>query len=557
MHHIVKKLKDINRRRLFGVSATLLLILSGVYVLTALTPECRDDFYHKYVSISETEDKRVESFMDIINYIPRRYMHKAGRAFINIMEYSFTGLLGKSWFNCVNPVFFAVFISSLTLLWGKVTSLNLLFSLSVVLFLFPIFSETFLWLSGSINYLWPCTFICIFLLFLLKYNQSPAHSAVAYLWAIPCLLIGCTHEGLTVPLALSLLLSIIIFRKPEFTRFEKVLAGAFVLGALFCFFAPGNFARVENYGREVITLGDRIRAGFKLLIQLRAFYILLVCLVSVGIYRLIKYKDSTWIRQFYWDNCILINSLIFSFPFLFVSGQTGKRVMAGPEFYSIILILILIKQLKPSTSRWIKYPVILTSIPLWIGIFYFSVINNNAQKDINEKIESHKSEIIVYDPVSFPAFFPRYVVTAFWSYESAIKRIYHKDMAKYYNYDNLVFMPRRFYEIIITDKLPLQRSEQNGLPYYILPLNNRDTIRNVNDGNYEIAVNDGEYKFRVPQRHSEILQIGGRRYLFLMKGKVNETLVDEMFSKVISFNRQQPQQPVDLSVSDRVVRIEK
>lgn len=528
-----KALKYIDLNKIRTIIIIACLILSGMYVLNYLTPEWEDDFSHKFVpphtTVTGTETKRIDSIGDIISYMPDRYMHKIGRLMVSTVEYSFTALIGKDVFNFINPFFFLAFIISLTLFLGKITPVNLLFTLSVVMILFPMFAETCLWMTGSIHYLWPVTCLSIFLYYLLNIrNQS--HNRWNYLWVLPCFVIGWSHEGLSSPLAFSLIVLFLLHRYKDLSLLKKVLILSFVIGALFCFFAPGNFARASISGIEAITLIDRIRFAISQFIQLRAFFVFILVLLGVCIYKLKVEHNRRWLKEFYADNALILYSFFFSFGFLFASIYASKRINTGPEYYSIILILILLKEFRNKFFFWIKSLTILTSIPLVTGIFYFSVLNHKEVRKMIEQIESHQSDVILYTTVDLPLFFPEYVLTPIWSVDKSIIRKKYVHRARYYNYEHLVFLPQSIYDGIVSNEIRWGKKEQEKLPFYIVPLNCFKSLREINDNSYEITFNNGETILRLSSKDCEILKIKGKDYLFLLKSRNNDTIVEKIFS---------------------------
>ncbi|MCH5319069.1 MAG: hypothetical protein J1E38_05115 [Paramuribaculum sp.] len=521
---------DYKRQNLISIFLVLLLIWGGMYILNYETPENRDDFYHKYITFSGNNVKRVESLQEILTIQPQRYMETAGRTIINIAEYTFTGLLGKSVFNFINPIIFTIFILALSAFLGKISPSNILFSFSVALFLFPIWADTCLWLSGSINYLWPCTSISIFLIYYLKINNAQKNNLLKYIWIFLCFLIGWGHESLSFPLAISLILAVTIFQKRETSKLKKIMAFAFILGACVCFFAPGNFNRVNRFGQELIPIDERIEAGISLLTQLRAFIILLILVFIISIYQFKRNKNFSWLKRLYLENAVLINALIFSFAFLFVSGSTGRRIITAPEFYSILLLLILFSKVKSPISVWLKSVVIIAAIPVLFGIFYYTNLNYCATKRYLDRIESRTSEVIIYDPVNIPFLFPKYVANPIPKDLISHMQGMNKNIARLYDYNRIVFLARPIYNLIISMKLPMEQSKQENLPFYIVPLNNIRAIKLIDDQDYEFNFINSERIIKLPAKQSEVMKIDGRLYLFIRKYRSDESLVKEIFA---------------------------
>lgn len=522
----------LNRGKYIFIVFTLISIWAGMYILNYQTPETRDDYYHKFILDRKNGKnvivKKVESFQEILSLQPFRYFNRAGRTFVSITEHTFTSLIGKSNFNYVNSLVFAIFILALASFIGKITPFNILFTFSVILFLFPIFSDTCLWMSGSINYLWPCTGITIFLAFILKYNKRYQNPYYSYLWSLPSFIIGWSHESIAFPLALSFIFSILFFRKTKYSKLKTILLFAFILGACFCFFSPGNFERFNDYDLKKITIINRFSAGIFLFSKLRAFFILLLGFLTLTLFHHHKEGDWGWIRNFYSKNHIVINALICSFAFLFVSGLYVMRVATGPEFYSIILILSLFNDIKTNLAIWIKSISIVASIGLLTGIFYYTNLNYTKLNEIYTQFQDRTSEVILYDYVDIPFLFPRYIEAGIINDEWGIQRQHTKFIARVYNFNDIVFLPSRIHHLITSGKIPADISKQENLPYYIILLDNFSSLRKINDDEMEITLSNWENKLKFMRDKNKILKIHNRIYLFSAKDELNDKLLEDI-----------------------------
>ena len=169
---MIEKIKNIKLSKKQQTIIILASIFIMMLVLNLLTPLLADDYSY---SLS-TDNTKINSLMDIINYQIQHYLHWGGRTVAHTIAQCFL-MFPKFIFSIVNSLMYIILIY-LIYLHAKDNSttqkpiLLLLIHLGLW-FLLPVFGQTCLWLVGSCNYLWTTVII---LLLLLQYRKSSGNN---------------------------------------------------------------------------------------------------------------------------------------------------------------------------------------------------------------------------------------------------------------------------------------------------------------------------------------------------------------------------------------------
>ena len=127
------------------------------------TPYASDDYSYMF---NFSDGSRITSLGQIFQSLTEHYMHYGNGRIISHFFVMLFLIGSKSVFNIVNAVFFVLFVISIY----KVTSRNkkfsllLFFAIPTLLWLYmPAYGQIFLWLDGSINYMWSYLFALTYL----------------------------------------------------------------------------------------------------------------------------------------------------------------------------------------------------------------------------------------------------------------------------------------------------------------------------------------------------------------------------------------------------------
>ncbi len=195
-------------------------LFSFFLFLNVATPEYLDDFLYKYRFVNGLADTDypIKTIKDILLSQIEHYMMFNGRSVVHFLVQLFTAILGKPLFNVFNAVAIVAFfylLSRITV--EKINSVHFLIVSMVSILLLPSFSDCFVWMTGSINYLWSGLAV-LFYLYVLNQFKDKDISWKYFAIGVLALFSGWTHEGISFPLALSSLFYILFLIRKGFAR---------------------------------------------------------------------------------------------------------------------------------------------------------------------------------------------------------------------------------------------------------------------------------------------------------------------------------------------------
>ncbi len=337
-------------KRHFGYNGIIMMAIIAVAfgVLNFLTPQYHDDFVYKFMfeGGSINYDHPVRSIRDIVASQVEHYHSVNGRSIVHFLVQLFTGLLGKTIFNLFNVIVFCAFIFLLkrqstgsTRQGGDAKfCVSTLVILALVL-LMPRFKDTFLWMTGSINYLWSAMAALGFLLIYEKRRERAMDWSLLPM-LIVAFLLGWTHEGITLPLAASLVFINLFSLKQSRGREQGLwLALAYLAGGCVIALAPGTITRSGmGGGLAPSALGLKVITGFLVLAKLRIIYLALLTTAIVWFVR----RDTA--KQIIRHNSYLILAMFLSLGIVFASGLESSRTAFGLELFAMIYLLRLLSK---------------------------------------------------------------------------------------------------------------------------------------------------------------------------------------------------------------------
>lgn len=438
-----------------GALAAIVLAAVAFYVLNLLSPEFHDDFVYKFMLVSGSVDysRPINSLADVFRSQWEHYFVANGRSVVHVLVQVFTGLLGKQIFNVLNAIVFAIFVYLLQYnvtrhLRGK-GFFAVTFTLFLVLLL-PLFKDTFLWMTGSVNYLWSGTAVLLFL----SIYESRGHLLIkdsrVVVWMLPlplALFMGWTHEGISLPLAVSLLvLNLLDFKRSHHT-WGFWLTVAFLVGACITAFAPGNLVRSSAAGGFALsTLGLKVLNGITVFGHLRIVY--LAILLTAVLWLVNRPLAHDVLRQ----NRHLLLAMLLSVGIVLVAGLTSQRTAFGLELFSMVFVLRLVGQwsacLKGKTLNWCAVALSMLLIGFYALLLSHTIPTWQETQRLIAQIERNEDGIIgtrEHDAGVFSGF-----VRTMISNDSARNAINYDSqgwplsIAATFHRDSLVFLPQAF-----------------------------------------------------------------------------------------------------------------
>ncbi|MEG1014563.1 MAG: DUF6056 family protein [Clostridia bacterium] len=258
------------KRRIIFI-AVLVSVFLLMLVLNLLTPLVADDYRYAF---SFATEQRIASVGDIFPSLAAHAQVMNGRLVPHFFVQLFT-LLPHAVFAVVNALMYTAFLLGLYwLICGKERyDVRFLCILASAVFLLPpAFGQCFLWMSGSINYLW-CDTLVMFLLIpfadaMIRQRDRPSRLTQVLL-AVGGLLMGNMSENVSAAAALLMGLCILwlLFRKRRVRAWMWVTTGMVMAGWLAMMLSPANRSNVSLAGSGMGALLDHFAAAMDMFMK--------------------------------------------------------------------------------------------------------------------------------------------------------------------------------------------------------------------------------------------------------------------------------------------------
>lgn len=389
-------------------SFILLFFASAIiFVLTYLQPyTLSDDVLYQCIWRHFTDEPFVpiRTFGDVIQSQIIFYQALIGRTFVHVVAQTFLGLLNKPIFNIANAIVFGItaWLAAKYVSRKKITTLTITMVLFVMMVMIPGFTDNYLWVEGSFNYLWVSLYILTFIL-LFENKKGKRATAIDYILSPLVLFLGWTHEAMALPLSLSLIGYCIIKRHTIARSAALPYIIWFSIGAFLCSFAPSTIMRASVEGESpVMMIVTKTALGLYSCTQLRTVWLLVI--VMIYAYRKRREVFVWHIRRYGY----LYSSAVLSIGIIFASGVTQLRVCYGAEFFAMLLVITLLIRL--GIDRYSKpLTIAMTAITVIIMIpgIYYSYMSYQNSEYVAAQIRENKSDIIRVKPLQGNRFFIR------------------------------------------------------------------------------------------------------------------------------------------------------
>lgn len=213
---------------------------------------------YNYSHIAWTEH-RLSGIKDIVTSQMSMYEKWTGRIPVHTMIQ--TILYAGTWtYELLNPIIFIAFIALIgSIVYKKQNYFKISLTMFLILFFVHGAGEKFIWLSGSINYLWTSTIMLgvIYYFYNIFMKNKKIKNNLIPLFLGLSFFAGWSQENVAFILGSFIILIVLInFKKfIKFNKKEKVVIISSILlfgiGALLLIFAPGNFSRASNMGEGI------------------------------------------------------------------------------------------------------------------------------------------------------------------------------------------------------------------------------------------------------------------------------------------------------------------
>ncbi len=466
-------------RKYFIYSYLLLFIV--IIAMNFLTPiSVADDgayaFIKEPVGREFDENRPIETFADIVESMTNHWNTHNGRIVSSSLESLFVGIVGKPVFNVFNALIFCFTIGFFLCLCGydwRSRWLWLLFLL--ILALMPAFGETFLWVSGSFNYLWTAFFVLGFLV-LLRHYRDDRLSGKHWLLMPVAFICGWTHEIMTLPVSMALGLYMLLHFRKIWGRAVLPLMLGFMMGTAMNVLAPATFVRAEAEDVADVAGGlvGKVKSFVVSLSRLRIAWLLV--LLSAVMYFRRKKAFCEFVRCQRW----LIVITLFSFLVVWLSGMSNARVRFGTELFSLMLLLVLLRQMGICRyEKNIQACSFLLCLLFLVPILYYQKVNHDYFQYCKPQLENKEQLLILTPTDSIPDFWCNYLMKHVDFGEDVYYLAADKDktmvryMSAFYGKKGMCYLPEALYNDILAH--PSNYKEFHTLPGVNLYAKETDT----------------------------------------------------------------------------------
>ena len=210
------------------------------------------------------------------------------------------------------------------------------------------------------------------------------------------------------------------------------------------------------------------------LTKLRLIYIL-----AVIIFILIKKKKlsiTTFVKKY----IAILSAIIVSICILFYVGRLDSRVAFGAEFFSLILILVLLNEHINFEKRTFLYVCCGVVTVFYAVTLVFSVYNYQEYRSLYSQMRNSQQFVVKTNTVNIPKPFRKYVkeplISEWTEYYNFYSSENHENiqMAAAFNRDSLAFIPERFCnEATANPDRYKDFSDYPNLPFYVKEYNGK------------------------------------------------------------------------------------
>lgn len=412
------------------------------------------------------ENRPVDNLSNIVESMTNHWYTHNGRIVNHSLESLFMGIIGKPVFNVFNALVFCLTVAFIMSLCGfdwRSRWLWLLFLL--ILALMPAFGETFLWVSGSFNYLWTAFFVLGFLV-LLRLFREDRLSRKHWLLMPVAFICGWTHEIMTLPVSMALGLYMLLHIRKIWGRAVLPLMLGFMMGTAMNVLAPATFIRAgaDDVADVAGGLVGKVKSFIVSLSRLRIVWLLV--LLSAVMYFRRKRVLFEFVRSQRW----LILVTLFSFLVVWLSGMSNARVRFGIEFFSLMLLMGLLRHIGIEHYKQTVLSLSIIGVIFFLTpILYYQKVSHDHFLYCKPQLENKEQLLILTPTDSIPDFWCTYLMKHVDFGEDVYYLAADKDktmvryMSAYYGKKGMCYLPEALYKDIVEH--PSKYRQFHTLPY--------------------------------------------------------------------------------------------
>lgn len=385
-----------NKKRKIYVLIIIIFVFNFIYILNDKTTLVLDDYsYHfTFSRVPNEHTKLITNPIEIFGSMANHWKTWGGRVSIHFLL-QLVFMFKISIFNIINSIMFILLGTLIYKHINKPSKYKILWLILIyeTIFLFaPQPSHTFLWKSGSANYLWSSVLLLCMTLVYKKYYDDKNNIKDNYLNMILLFLFGLIVGNTNENMGCALIVIEIFFMLFYKTKYKKIPKWAFSslistsLGYIFLLTSPGNYLRAKYlYPNINYSFASIIKCIFKLSILSFKYLSIIIIAVIISYLFLCKRKKTLYSE----NNKIQIIYLIFSgisIYSLVLSPIHPDRCWMFAFVYLTIIIGLNLKQLLKKNY----FTIVLVCLLSFITINEYSHAYQSIEEtrnEINKQIE--------------------------------------------------------------------------------------------------------------------------------------------------------------------------
>lgn len=381
----VTKEQIINLIKVLAKFGLILLIFVSMLILSHSVLLSPDDYNYTFVQ-GTNNTQRVDSISNAIQTAKFFYNNWTGRIIPHVLIGIFRNLPSVV-YEISNSIIFLVFIIFITKVLNKKTSFLSILGVFGYLAFSMMFGEKFAWISGSFNYLWPCTFLVIFIYYFYNYfiDEKKLNMLSKIALILFSFIVGFSHENVAF-VGGAFLVCLILFNIKKFLRFDKnkkivvsLIFIMFCLGAFATIFAPGNLSRMGQVAGEKSFFWEFVQ-NYK-----DNKFVLLAVLVSMILAFIIqnfKNKNLKKLNYIEIKNQFLyfiLPSLIATIPMAIITYFPPRAFLA----YEVMFMIVFARNIVIISKELNKYNILIAIISIICSLIVFGKFSPSTLGQIN------------------------------------------------------------------------------------------------------------------------------------------------------------------------------
>lgn len=312
----------------------VLAVIGCLYLELAwnTSPTLTDDLIYEFkfnLANDYSHPQHIDSLGDIFESMAAHYFTTNGRLPVHFVAQLFLSFVPKHVLDVVNALMFVALLR-LSMLFlgiraGRVSSSVLMAS---IMFLAMIgFQSAMLWSCGTFNNLWVLVVTLSFILLFCRYGNRPLRWW-HWLLSLPVVLVGWSHEGLSIPVSAALLFFAISHRHSVFKQLAFPLMFFYAVGTALCL-SPAILSRAAGD----TSIVHRLMSGCVVLaLQSRVLWLLVVVAVVTW------YRNKAFVMEWISRNRYLLVACAVAYCIAFLCGDANVRVNFFGEFMALLLL---------------------------------------------------------------------------------------------------------------------------------------------------------------------------------------------------------------------------